>query len=76
MNILSFAPLHRLNHFEENALHVQLKSYSLPQELAEWNRRYEAKFGHVFLICAQDKSSSDILAALKVCTFQVSVSKP
>lgn len=43
----------------------------LLQELAEWNRQYEAKFGFVFLICAQDKCSSDILDALKVCTFHI-----
>ncbi|XP_024372429.1 uric acid degradation bifunctional protein TTL isoform X2 [Physcomitrium patens] len=35
------------------------------QELADWNRKYEGKFGHVFLICASGKSSSEILAALK-----------
>ena len=35
------------------------------QELAEWNWRYEAKFGHVFLISAAGKSAPDILVALK-----------
>ncbi|KAG0618551.1 hypothetical protein M758_4G072800 [Ceratodon purpureus] len=34
-------------------------------ELADWNRKYEGKFGFVFLICAAGKSSSEILAALK-----------
>lgn len=38
---------------------------SILQELAEWNRQYEAKFGFVFLICASGKSSSEILARLK-----------
>ncbi|KAG6549255.1 hypothetical protein Mapa_009241 [Marchantia paleacea] len=35
------------------------------QELAEWNKRYEAKFGFIFLICATGKPSHEILAALK-----------
>eukprot|EP00850_Spirogloea_muscicola_P017112 SM000144S00660 [mRNA] locus=s144:72998:75096:+ [translate_table: standard] len=39
---------------------------SLLQELAMWNQKYEDKFGHVFLICASGKSSSEVLAALKV----------
>lgn len=38
---------------------------SILQELAEWNRQYEAKFGFVFLICASGKSSSEILSILK-----------
>lgn len=36
------------------------------QELAEWNKLYEAKFGFIFLICATGKPSHEILAALKV----------
>lgn len=32
--------------------------------LAQANREYEAKFGHIFLICASGKSSAEILAAL------------
>lgn len=32
--------------------------------LAEGNRRYEAKFGHVFLICATGKSADEMLSAL------------
>eukprot|EP00850_Spirogloea_muscicola_P004120 SM000017S02860 [mRNA] locus=s17:683041:688852:+ [translate_table: standard] len=39
---------------------------SLLQELAMWNQKYEDKFGHVFLICASGKSSSEVLSALKV----------
>ncbi|BBN09679.1 5-hydroxyisourate hydrolase [Marchantia polymorpha subsp. ruderalis] len=35
------------------------------QELAEWNKLYEAKFGFIFLICATGKPSHEILAALK-----------
>ena len=33
--------------------------------LAERNRDYERKFGHVFLICATGKDADDILAALE-----------
>ncbi len=33
--------------------------------LADENRRYEARFGHVFLIAAQGKSADEILAALR-----------
>lgn len=29
------------------------------------NRRYEAKFGHVFLIFAAGKSAGEVLAAIK-----------
>ncbi|KAL2630667.1 hypothetical protein R1flu_015353 [Riccia fluitans] len=35
------------------------------QELADWNMRYEEKFGHIFLICASGKSSHEILGELK-----------
>ena len=35
------------------------------EELAEENRRYEARFGHIFLIAAAGKSAEDILAALR-----------
>ena len=34
-------------------------------ELAEAQREYEARFGHIFLICAAGKSSEEILAALR-----------
>jgi len=33
--------------------------------LAEGNRAYEEKFGHVFLICATGKSATDMLIALR-----------
>ena len=33
-------------------------------DLAEANRRYEQKFGRIFLICAAGKSSAEVLAAL------------
>lgn len=35
------------------------------QELAEWNQKYEERFGHVFLICASGKSCLEVLTALK-----------
>ena len=34
-------------------------------ELQEWNRKYEEKFGHIFIICASGKPAHEILAALK-----------
>lgn len=35
------------------------------RDLADWNGRYEAKFGHIFIVCATGKPAADILAALK-----------
>jgi 2-oxo-4-hydroxy-4-carboxy-5-ureidoimidazoline decarboxylase len=34
-------------------------------QMAEENRRYEARFGHVFLIAAAGRSADEILAALR-----------
>jgi OHCU decarboxylase len=34
-------------------------------ELGEKNRRYEARFGHVFLISAAGRTAADVLAALR-----------
>lgn len=34
-------------------------------DLAAENRRYEARFGHVFLISAEGRSARDVLAALR-----------
>jgi OHCU decarboxylase len=34
-------------------------------ELAEENRRYEARFGYVFLFSAAGRSAADVLAALR-----------
>jgi len=36
------------------------------QSLSTGNQEYEAKFGHVFLICATGKSADEMLAALEV----------
>jgi 2-oxo-4-hydroxy-4-carboxy--5-ureidoimidazoline (OHCU) decarboxylase len=33
--------------------------------LAEANREYEARFGHIFIICANAKSGDEILSALQ-----------
>ena len=35
------------------------------EELAEENRRYEARFGHVFLIAAAGKDAQEILEAIR-----------
>ncbi|KAL4422666.1 hypothetical protein ABPG75_008863 [Micractinium tetrahymenae] len=35
------------------------------QALADWNARYEAKFGHIFIICASGKSAEEMLAAVQ-----------
>ena len=37
----------------------------MAQELADWNARYEAKFGHIFIICASGKSAKEMLDAVK-----------
>jgi 2-oxo-4-hydroxy-4-carboxy-5-ureidoimidazoline decarboxylase len=34
------------------------------EALAEGNRQYEAKFGHVYLVCADARSGEDLLAVL------------
>lgn len=34
-------------------------------DLADWNARYEAKFGHIFIICASGKSAEEMLAAVQ-----------
>lgn len=36
------------------------------QELSDWNVRYKQKFGFIFIICASGRTSSEILAELKV----------
>lgn len=35
------------------------------KELADWNKRYEDKFGHIFIICASGKSAQEMLAAVR-----------
>ncbi len=36
-----------------------------PQELAECNRQYEQRFGHIFIVCASGKSAAEMLQALR-----------
>jgi len=38
---------------------------SVQAALAEGNRQYQAKFGHVFLVCATGKSGAQMLALLR-----------
>jgi 2-oxo-4-hydroxy-4-carboxy-5-ureidoimidazoline decarboxylase len=45
---------------------VREASADVQSELVEANRRYEARFGHIFLIAAADKSADEILAALRL----------
>jgi 2-oxo-4-hydroxy-4-carboxy-5-ureidoimidazoline decarboxylase len=33
--------------------------------LAEGNREYEARFGHVYLVCASGRSGEELLAVLR-----------
>jgi OHCU decarboxylase len=51
------------------AAREQIATRSAPGEvlaaLAAGNQRYEAKFGHVFLICASGKSAAEMLEALE-----------
>ena len=35
------------------------------QALADWNARYEARFGHIFIVCASGKSAEEMLAAVQ-----------
>jgi 2-oxo-4-hydroxy-4-carboxy-5-ureidoimidazoline decarboxylase len=35
------------------------------RELAEGNRRYEERFGHIFIICATGKTAPELLQALR-----------
>jgi 2-oxo-4-hydroxy-4-carboxy-5-ureidoimidazoline decarboxylase len=44
---------------------VRNASVDLLEQLADANRRYEARFGHVFLIAAAGRDSNQILAALR-----------
>jgi 2-oxo-4-hydroxy-4-carboxy-5-ureidoimidazoline decarboxylase len=44
---------------------VREASVDVQSQLADANRRYEARFGHVFLIAAAGRSADEILAALR-----------
>jgi OHCU decarboxylase len=45
---------------------VREASADVQSDLVEANRRYEARFGHIFLIAAAGKSADEILAALRL----------
>ncbi|GJP54814.1 hypothetical protein CLOM_g13852 [Closterium sp. NIES-68] len=49
----------------EQAAAMQSSDDAFFQEMAECNQRYERRFGHIFIICAQGKPAAEILAALK-----------
>lgn len=49
---------------EQSAAQASMDDATI-NELAEWNKKYEEKFGRVFLICASGKPADVILAALK-----------
>jgi 2-oxo-4-hydroxy-4-carboxy-5-ureidoimidazoline decarboxylase len=40
-------------------------SESVLQALSDGNRAYEAKFGHIFIVCATGKSAAEMLAMLQ-----------
>ena len=50
---------------EREQKNVRESSVDVQSELAEANRDYEARFGHVFLIAAAGKTADEILAALR-----------
>ena len=35
------------------------------QKLKSYNEAYEAKFGHIFIVCASGKSASEMLGIVK-----------
>ncbi|KAK9144468.1 hypothetical protein Sjap_004371 [Stephania japonica] len=49
----------------EQSTAIASASTSSLQELYEWNALYRQKFGHVFLICASGRTTSEILTELK-----------
>lgn len=48
----------------EQSSAVSSASEETLQELSRWNRLYEDKFGHIFIICAAGKSAQHMLDAL------------
>lgn len=53
------------NWSEEEQAGARDSSRESLDELAELNRRYEEKFGHIFIICATGKTGNEMLAALR-----------
>jgi allantoicase len=43
----------------------QSASREVPSEMAERNREYEEKFGHIFIVCATGKTAPEMLKLLK-----------
>ena len=35
------------------------------KELQEWNKMYESKFGHIFIVCAKGKTAPEMLQMIK-----------
>ena len=44
---------------------VATASESVQEQLAEVNRQYEAKFGHIYIVCAAGRSAEDLLAVAR-----------
>jgi 2-oxo-4-hydroxy-4-carboxy-5-ureidoimidazoline decarboxylase len=44
---------------------ASLAEEKLLDDLAEGNREYEARFGHIFIVCASGKSAAEMLALLR-----------
>ena len=44
---------------------VTTVNQTVKTELAEANRAFEQRFGHIFIVCATGKSASEILAILR-----------
>lgn len=49
----------------EQSAALESSNEQVLQELADWNKKYEEKFGHIFIVCASGKPAAEILAALK-----------
>jgi len=59
-----FATTARWAEGEQAAALASASEQTLAQ-LAAWNERYEAKFGHIFIICATGKPAAEVLAAVQ-----------
>ena len=44
---------------------VFVRIHSDMQDLADWNEKYEKRFGHIFIICAAGKSAAFMLDTIK-----------
>jgi OHCU decarboxylase len=50
---------------EQEQAAVDNASFETAQTLAELNRKYEEKFGYIFIVCATGKSSEEMLSILR-----------